>query len=116
MAGTNPFLPSNAKTYMQCLDAIDAGSLYEGLLGYGFFADRLPPIFTSLQFARHMASGKGPSDKVKHDWVRFRYKRNVGTFREFGIPHPVAYANLVEHQYNQWRDLEHALSYKRRVR
>ena len=106
MAGANPFLPSNAKTYMQCLDTIDAGDLYEGLLGYGFFADRLPPIFSSLQFARHMASGKGPSDKAKHDWVKFRYKRDVGTFREFGIPHPVAYANLVEHLFNHWDDLK----------
>lgn len=63
------------------------GGAYEVPLGYGFSADRLPS-FSRLQFARHMASGKWPSDKAKHDWVRFRYGRDAGAFREFGISNP----------------------------
>jgi len=38
------------KKYTEYLDEITADELYEGLLGYGMFANRLPPVFTSVPF------------------------------------------------------------------
>ena len=33
------------KSYIECLREISSDELYDGLLGYGFFAEKLPPIF-----------------------------------------------------------------------
>ena len=38
------------KKYSEFMDEITADELYEGLLGYGMFANKLPPIFTSVPF------------------------------------------------------------------
>lgn len=39
-----------SKSYIDCLREISSNELYEGLLGYGLFADKLPPVFTSKKF------------------------------------------------------------------
>lgn len=38
------------KSYCEFMDEITSDELYEGLLGYGMFADKLPPMFTSESF------------------------------------------------------------------
>ena len=38
------------KKYCDFIDEISADDLYEGLLGYGMFANKLPPVFTSVPF------------------------------------------------------------------
>ncbi len=39
-----------AKQYIDYMKEISKDELYEGLLGYGLFCDKLPPIFTSESF------------------------------------------------------------------
>lgn len=102
----NPFLPYNAKTYGDLLRPIDENSLVEGLLGYGLFGDKLPPIFTSEAFCTYIRSLPNPGSKGSRDWIRYRYIRNVGSFREFGIPDPFAYAHLVFHLGANWDNLK----------
>ena len=41
------------KKYYEYLNEIYEEDLYEGLLGYGLFTDKLPPIFTSVHFFEH---------------------------------------------------------------
>ena len=38
------------KNYSEFMNEISPSDLFEGLLGYGLFADKLPPIFTSTFF------------------------------------------------------------------
>lgn len=38
------------KMYTEFMDEISADELYEGLLAYGFFAEKLPPVFTAVNF------------------------------------------------------------------
>ena len=38
------------KTYWQNMYDISADKLYEGLLGYGMFCEKLPQVFTSRYF------------------------------------------------------------------
>lgn len=38
------------KSYADFMDELSDDELYEGLLAYGFFAEKLPPIFTSVHF------------------------------------------------------------------
>lgn len=39
-----------ARKYMDYMDEISSDELYEGLLSYGLFADKLPPVFTGENF------------------------------------------------------------------
>ena len=47
----------NEKYYQYYLD-ISEDALFEGLLGYGMFSDRLPPIFSSADFQPEKTAGK----------------------------------------------------------
>lgn len=38
------------KTYSDFMNAISADEVYEGLLGYGMFSEKIPPMFTSEDF------------------------------------------------------------------
>ena len=38
------------KTYCDFMDEISEEELYEGLLAYGLFAEKIPPVFTSVPF------------------------------------------------------------------
>lgn len=38
------------KKYTDFMDEISSDELYEGLLAYGLFAEKLPPLFTSVFF------------------------------------------------------------------
>ncbi|MCI2242341.1 RNA-directed DNA polymerase [Adlercreutzia faecimuris] len=89
------------------MDEISSDDLYTGLLGYGLFADKLPPMFTSKSFAADCVNSK--ECRVGHeksDWVVFSYIRNIGTKRVFGIPSPFAYESLVRHLVEHWKEIK----------
>ena len=44
------------KSYYDYIDEITEDELYKGLLGYGLFAEKLPPIFTSESFYNYCIS------------------------------------------------------------
>ena len=37
-----------SRSYAGFMDEITPVELYEGLLAYGFFAERIPPVFTAI--------------------------------------------------------------------
>ena len=83
------------KKYSAYLDEITSDELYEGLLGYGMFANKLPPIFTSVPFFNYcQANNPAYSDKDWHDYVYYSSMRNVNIPRAFGIPTPMKYQRL----------------------
>lgn len=83
------------KKYSAYLDEITANELYEGLLGYGMFANKLPPVFTSVPFFDYcQANNPVYSDKEWHDYVYYSSMRNVNIPRVFGIPTPMKYQRL----------------------
>lgn len=47
------------KSYADLMNEISADELYERLLAYGLFADKLPPIFSSVDFY-HYCQNKAP--------------------------------------------------------
>ena len=69
------------KKYANFLDEITADELYEGLLGYGMFANKLPvPFFDYCQ-----ANNPHFSDKWQ-DYIYYSSMRNVNIPRALGIP------------------------------
>lgn len=91
------------KKYSGYLDEITAEELYEGLLGYGMFANKLPPVFTSVPFYDYCQANKPRySDKDWHDYVYYSSMRNVNTPRAFGIPTPMKYQRLCSVLKDNW--------------
>lgn len=84
-----------SKKYSDYMDEISPNNLYEGLLGYGMFADKLPPIFTSVAFYEYCLNNNPRySDKQWYDYVCYNSMRNVNIPRAFGIPTPMKYQRL----------------------
>ena len=96
-----------AKSYCEFMDEISADELYEGLLGYGMFANKLPPIFTSVPFF-HFCQAMSPtySDREWHDYVLYSSMRNINIPRQFGIPTPMKYHRLCVILRDSWDALK----------
>lgn len=83
-----------SKTYSDYMDEIPKDELYSKLLTFGFFSEKLPPIFNSKSFAKHCIKRKEPYSLINYDYIRYDTIRNINTPRQIGIPVPFAYDNL----------------------
>ena len=91
------------KSYVDFMNEISSEDLYDGLLGYGMFAEKLPPVFQSLDFLNYCKLNL-PSYKYKQwtDYVSYNSMRNVNIPRTYGIPVPMTYEVLCSHLRDKW--------------
>ena len=94
------------KKYTDYTDEITADELYEGLLAYGLFTEKLPPIFTSESFYQYSLNVKQPFAKVEHGFVFFESIRDTNVPRALGIPNPMAYQQLCAALRDNWSDIQ----------
>ena len=88
------------KKYSEFMDEISADELYEGLLAYGFFAEKIPPVFTSVPFfdyCKNMTFTSG-----WNEYISFRVMRNIRIPRLMGIPNPFKYQKLCVELRDDW--------------
>lgn len=88
------------------MDEITSAELYEGLLGYGMFANKLPPIFTSVPFFDYCQANNPQFSEKWQDYVTFSSMRNVNFPRTFGVPTPMKYQRLCMLLQDNWSDLQ----------
>lgn len=93
------------KRYSDYLDEITAGELYEGLLAYGMFANRLPPVFTSVPFFDYCQANNPVFSKDWQDYIYYSSMRNINIPRAFGIPTPMKYQRLCMVIKDNWNEL-----------
>lgn len=95
------------KKYSDYIDVITADDLYNGLLGNGMFANKLPPIFTSESFLNYCNTvSPAFSDKEWRDYVSYSSLRNINIPRTFGIPTPMKYQRLCAVLRDNWDALK----------
>ena len=100
-----------SKRYTDYMDEITKDELYEGLLAYGLFTDKLPPVFTSEMFYNYSLNLKQHFSKNPHDYVFFESMRDINIPRALGIPNPMAYQLLCASLRDNWDKIkEHFLS------
>ena len=58
------------KKYTEFMDEISSDELYEGLLVYGLFAEKLPPVFTAVPFFDYC---KARSVPFEAGWNEYRH-------------------------------------------
>lgn len=92
------------KTYYDYMNEISSDELFEGLLGYGLFTDKIPDIFTSEMFYDYCKNkiSRRKYEQKGRDYVRYETMRNTNTIRNLAIPSPFAYANLCLYISNNW--------------
>lgn len=90
------------KTYCDFMDEISADELYEGFLAYGFFSEKIPPVFTSVPFFDYCETQSVPFKAGWNEYISFRTMRNIGIPRLMGIPNPFKYQRLCAELRDDW--------------
>lgn len=94
------------KSYKSYYNDIKPDELFEGLVAFGLFADKLPPVFTGESFYRY-ARRKNPGfPKKDFGYIKYENTRNINVPRLLAIPHPIAYYNLVEVIHDNWSEVK----------
>ena len=90
------------KKYTDFMDEISSDELYEGLLAYGFFAEKLPPVFTSVPFFNYCKTVSKSFDAGWNEYITFRVMRNISIPRLMGIPNPFKYQRACAELRDNW--------------
>ena len=93
------------KSYYNFMTEISADELYDGLLGYGLFAEKLPPIFTSESFLDYCKKNNPTFDNRRRNYISFNIMRNINIPRTIGIPTPMNYACLCKTLKDNWSNI-----------
>jgi hypothetical protein len=111
------------KSYYELLNEISQDELLDGLLGYGLFAEKIPPVLTAeifLNFCKNPPIGFTFNDSQKK-YIYYESMRNINVPRVLAIPNPIAYHNqckvlsdnwdkLLEYFKGQTQNQEHRIS------
>lgn len=94
------------KKYYDFTNELSPDEIYEGLLAYGLFTEKLPPVFSAKGFfdycvAQSPAFPKKPAEYIYHESIR-----NINTPRPLGIPNPAAYQQLCKYISEIWPQLQ----------
>lgn len=95
---------------------INSKFIYEALLGHNYLPaqrrkkEELPPIFSSETFTPKKAAPllkmKPRTKGLGFDLVEYRATKFNALSRNYGIPHPIAYAQLSNHIARNWASIE----------
>ena len=88
------------------MDEITAAELYEGFLAYVFFAEKMPPVFSSVQFFDYCQTFRGQFSFDRDEYISFRTMRNIGIPRQMGIPTPMSYQGLCATLRDNWKKIQ----------
>jgi hypothetical protein len=95
------------KSYFDYMNEITKDELFEGLLGYGMFAEKIPPIFTSEPLYDYcIANGYSWLNEKAHSAISYESMRNISIPRILSIPYPTTYVNQCKFVSDNWDDLQ----------
>ncbi|OEW87326.1 hypothetical protein A0M30_04580 [Campylobacter jejuni] len=95
-----------AKKYYECLNKLSEEELYEGLLGYGMFPDRIPNFLTSEYFFNFCKLNQPKFKQKEYKHIKYENMRNVNIPRILSIPHPFAYYKQCKILKKNWEELK----------
>lgn len=94
------------KKYIDYYRDISASDLYDGLIGYGLFAEKIPNFLTSKPFLEFTKSADFILNDKPKDYIRYSSMRNINIPRPMAIPEPFAYTNHVKSLSENWSKLQ----------
>ena len=96
----------NVKSYSDFMNEITSADLYAGLLAYGMFSEKLPPVFTSKSFFDYVQAKAPTFQGGAHKYVYYENMRNINVPRPLAIPNPIAYQQLCAFLRDIWPNLQ----------
>lgn len=90
------------KSYISSCREISADQLYDGLLGEGLFAEKIPQFLSSKDFVEYSKTIQLPGLNQSRDYIRFSSMRNINIPRPLAIPDPFIYASLCGELRSNW--------------
>lgn len=96
-----------SKTYFDFMNNITADELYDRMIQYGLFSEKLPPVFDGASFLAYCKDLSRPvfADKW-HDYARYDNMRNINIPRPLGIPTPMGHERLCKCLKDEWPNLQ----------
>lgn len=94
------------KRYIDYQNEISQSDLFDGLVGYGLFADKIPNFLTSKAFLTFIKGDTFPLSEKPKDFVRYSNMRNINIPRPLAIPEPFAYANQCKSFSDYWQEIK----------
>lgn len=95
------------KTYSDFMNEITADELYDRLMQYGLFSEKLPPIFDGEKFLLYSKKDGRPAYPDSwYSYAMFDSMRNINIPRPIGIPTPMAYEKICDCLKENWEKLQ----------
>lgn len=94
------------KKYIDYKNEISDTDLYDGLVGYGLFAEKIPNFLTSVDFLAFTKTLTFPLNDKPKDYIRYSSMRNINIPRPMAIPEPFAYSNQVKSLADNWAQIQ----------
>lgn len=89
------------------MNQISKDELLEGLLDFGMFAEKIPPIFTSKPLYDYcIANGYSWLNDKAHSAISYESMRNISIPRILSIPYPTSYVNQCRFLSENWDELK----------
>ena len=94
------------RKYIEYKNEISDTDLYDGLVGYGLFAEKIPNFLTSVDFLAFTKTLTFPINEKPKDFIRYSSMRNINIPRPMAIPEPFAYSNQANCLADNWTKLQ----------
>ncbi len=86
-------------------DLMNADYVFEALLGYGMFSDKLPPCFSSEELLKYSKENCLENNFKNHAYIEYNSTRNTNVPRQLAIPHPESYWSICNSIKKNWSDI-----------
>lgn len=103
-------MTEKVKTYYGFMSQITADELYKGLVRYGMFSEKLPPIFSGKLFLDYCLKFNNQpfvnkQKQTQRGYVNYETVRNINIPRDIGIPTPMGHELLCKTLTEHWAEL-----------
>lgn len=96
------------KKYVDFMDEITPDELYDRLVRYGLFSEKLPPIFDAEDFLKYCKTPARPVFPQQwYPYATFNSMRNINIPRVIGIPTPMAHERVCAVLRDNWQNICH---------
>lgn len=97
------------KKYYDFINEISSTEIYKGLLAFGLFTEKLPPVFSSKSFFDYCQTKNPSFPNQPAEYIYFESMRNTNTPRALGIPNPATYHVLCKYVSEIWPKLQYTI-------
>lgn len=96
------------KSYNDHMQEISSAELFEGFLGHGLFAEKIPQFLTSKPFYDFCIAQTNETlfEKKEKRFIHYESMRNINIPRILSIPDPIAYRNQCKVLAEHWPTLQ----------